>query len=218
MPAGQHDVRLDQGTGCRVDASGFLPGIANQPEFSGCARCGATCVVPATIGVEPHLHCVGLDSALLADTLRRCDQEHLPGLSGIEQPRQHRVVPEVRVPGVGHHSRGPLVSHAPDVAGCALIRMFEAGVFSKQADVNAVFERTKARRIGQVDWKSVVPIAALRYHGSVLLEPLTSGLGAKLGKAEQGRDQHGWQYVAPCQAEARRDDDGFQSGRDCEKS
>jgi hypothetical protein len=119
----------------------------------------------ATIGVEP-LHCVGLDSALLADTLRRCDQEHLPGLSGIQQPRQHCV----------------------------------------------------ARRIGQVDWKSAVPIAALRYHGSVLLHPLTSGLGAKLGKAEQGRDQDGWQYVAPCQAEARRDDDGFQSGRDCEKS
>jgi ribosomal protein S18 acetylase RimI-like enzyme len=31
-----------------------------------------------TIGVQPHLHRVGLGSALLAETLRRCDQEHLP--------------------------------------------------------------------------------------------------------------------------------------------
>jgi len=31
-----------------------------------------------TIGVEPHLHRSGLGSALLAETLRRCDQEHLP--------------------------------------------------------------------------------------------------------------------------------------------
>ena len=40
VPVGQDDVRLDQGTGCRLDAPGFLPGIANQPEFSGCACCG----------------------------------------------------------------------------------------------------------------------------------------------------------------------------------
>jgi GNAT superfamily N-acetyltransferase len=31
-----------------------------------------------TIGVEPHLHRRGLGSALLAETLRWCDQEHLP--------------------------------------------------------------------------------------------------------------------------------------------
>ena len=31
-----------------------------------------------TIGVEPHLHRKGLGSALLAEALTRCDQEHVP--------------------------------------------------------------------------------------------------------------------------------------------
>jgi ribosomal protein S18 acetylase RimI-like enzyme len=31
-----------------------------------------------TIGVEPHLHGMGLGSRLLAETLKLCDQEHLP--------------------------------------------------------------------------------------------------------------------------------------------
>jgi ribosomal protein S18 acetylase RimI-like enzyme len=31
-----------------------------------------------TIGIEPHVHRMGLGSALLAEALRRCDQEHMP--------------------------------------------------------------------------------------------------------------------------------------------
>ena len=31
-----------------------------------------------TIGIEPHLHGKGLGSALLTETLSRCDQEHMP--------------------------------------------------------------------------------------------------------------------------------------------
>jgi len=31
-----------------------------------------------TIGIEPHLHRKGLGSQLLTETLKRCDQEHMP--------------------------------------------------------------------------------------------------------------------------------------------
>jgi ribosomal protein S18 acetylase RimI-like enzyme len=31
-----------------------------------------------TIGIEPHVHRMGLGSALIAEALRRCDQEHMP--------------------------------------------------------------------------------------------------------------------------------------------
>jgi len=86
-----------------------------------------------TIGVEPHLHRSGLG--------RRCSRKRSAGATrSICRPtwnpatRQHRVVPEVRVRGVGHHTCGPLVAHAPDAAGYAIIQIIEAGVFLRRRD------------------------------------------------------------------------------------
>jgi hypothetical protein len=45
------------------------------------------------------------------------------------------------------------------------------------------------------------------------LHPLTGRLRAKMDQIDQDDREH----VSACESEARRDEDGLQSGRDCEK-
>jgi ribosomal protein S18 acetylase RimI-like enzyme len=54
-----------------------------------------------TIGVEPHLHRKGLGSQLLTETLKRCDQEHMPAYLESSNPANTALYQRFGFEGLG---------------------------------------------------------------------------------------------------------------------
>jgi len=78
-----------------------------------------------TIGIEPSRRGARIGAADgNAQPLR--PRAHA-GLPGIQQLRQHRVIPAARLRRTGHHTCGPFTSYGPDAARCTLTSLVEAG-------------------------------------------------------------------------------------------